>query len=502
MRRHSRSQGPRLLLAALTVLAPAALAAVPPIVQVTQPLSFTLTQNGTTSTIQAVERAQSAASFYDYFSASSHTGFEAPWESKLFLYRDTTTGELSLFFTHNIDRDTSGIATGNGAVTLDLDGVPPGAYVAQSDDPPGGPGGPGGGIGELDLGTNPEGRWNYRDNTDGGVIGGLPSTTPWCITVTPLLFSNVDAWLYHFASGSSIDLDKTAPVTLCFEPPVEINVLDIDEGKDASLSGVFDDADAQDTHVAGWDFGDGTSAPALFSPGAGFTHHDVAPVFHFYGDDGEYIATLTVTDSGGLADSDIVRVRVANVAPTIGLAPFFTTSIGTLLNINADATDPGSDDLEFTWDFGDGSPTVSTMRFNDGTGPDPFPSPAGAFPFFAQVTQSHAWCAPGNYVLTLSVTDDDGGTSVRTATVQVLPTPVGDECNEPPICDAGSDRLASCDGVQLLATATDPDGDVLSFSWSSPCAGTIFLPLECHAAPVCVRAHVKQRVCTRRMRTS
>ena len=53
---------------------------------------------------------------------------------------------------------------------------------------------------------------------------------------------------------------------------------------------------------------------------------------------------------------------------------------------------------------------------------------------------------------------------------------MGPECNEPPICEAGPDVATNCDGVAMDATASDPDGDVLLFAWSSSCGGTTFAP--------------------------
>ena len=83
------------------------------------------------------------------------------------------------------------------------------------------------------------------------------------------------------------------------------------------------------------------------------------------------------------------------------------------LTFTATAADPGSDDLTFIWDWGDGTPATATTYYNDGIGPDPYPSPGGTFPFTATDTQAHAVATIWTHV-TLTVLDDDGGSVVLT----------------------------------------------------------------------------------------
>jgi len=76
-----------------------------------------------------------------------------------------------------------------------------------------------------------------------------------------------------------------------------------------------------------------------------------------------------------------------------------TADWGRLVAFNGQATDPGEDDqpfLEYSWDFGDGTPSASG-------GPTVF----------------HAYAFPGDWIATLTVTDDDGGLDTDTMTVHV-----------------------------------------------------------------------------------
>lgn len=81
------------------------------------------------------------------------------------------------------------------------------------------------------------------------------------------------------------------------------------------------------------------------------------------------------------------------------------------------ATDPGSDDLKFTWDWEDGILTEH-LYFNDGIGPDPYPSP-DVHPMTIADAAMHSYASAGSYVVTLTVTDDDGGASHSSNTLDI-----------------------------------------------------------------------------------
>jgi PKD repeat protein len=90
------------------------------------------------------------------------------------------------------------------------------------------------------------------------------------------------------------------------------------------------------------------------------------------------------------------NIDVSNVDPTIETMTGDTdVETGETASFGATATDPGDDTLVYTWDFGDGSPA--------GAGPN----------------VNHVFATPGDYVVTLTVTEEDGGLATDTLGVHV-----------------------------------------------------------------------------------
>ncbi|MGC9553772.1 MAG: PKD domain-containing protein [Thermoplasmatota archaeon] len=256
--------------------------------------------------------------------------------------------------------------------------------------------------------------------------------------------------------GRLRDVDTTTVVITNLAPSVNAGSdRTVNEGDTVSFSGAFTDPGSADTHTIHWNFGDGTNATGTLTPS------------HIYGDNGVYTVTLTVSDDDGGSDSDTMTVTVLNVNPVVPAISGITIEENSPFNLTATATDPGSDDLTFTWSFAYG-PTTTTTYYNDGSSPDPVLSPDGTHPFSVTDSVGHTYGDDYVFTVTLTVTDDDGGTTTITTTVTVT--------NVAPTITAASLALPYPDNpgfilpvvhiLNFTATATDPGSDDLTFTWN------------------------------------
>ncbi len=169
-----------------------------------------------------------------------------------------------------------------------------------------------------------------------------------------------------------------------------------------------------------WDFGDGTVLTG-------------ATARHTYAAPGTYPVTLTVTDDrGGLGTVTRTVTAVApNVAPTARL-----TAAATDLTVALDASgsaDPDGSITSVRWDHGDGTSSAGT-------------------------TARHTYAAAGDYSVTVTVTDDRGGSATASRTVSVLAPNVAPLAA---LTAEATDLRVALDGT----TSTDPDGSVASYAW-------------------------------------
>ncbi len=424
---------------------------------------YTLTQGSFSTTIPAIETATSGASFYNYYSASSHTGYETASESKIMLHRDITTDDVTLIVTHNIDYFPGGEHTGAGAVFFDFDGIPTDAYVSASDDPlhewtscPLGSQTHGSPYSEFDLAYDyREGEWYYVDNTDGGSLSGLPTDESWDITITPEGFYNIDSWVYHFATGEDIVLDMSLPVTISYSSQTEPGEVETDEGTPITIGAFARDWGSDDNPLDyEFDWAD-SYAPGVTSSGT--TPWDTLfTATHIYYEDGTYYPVLTVTDSDDATDTFTFTVIVNNIEPSVNAGPDKTVDEGTLLSVSGSFSDPGAYDTHTaSWDWGDTSSSAGTV-----TEENTPPYSTGT------VSGSHTYMDDGSYIATLSVWDDEsalGQDSLR-VTVNDL-GPSAEFSMSPSPQDEGSP-------VQFTDLSTSYPDAIVSWQWDFGGLGT------------------------------
>jgi PKD repeat protein len=131
-------------------------------------------------------------------------------------------------------------------------------------------------------------------------------------------------------------------------------------------------------------------------------------------------------------------LSIFNNPPVADAGPDQTVNEGATVQFDAYASyDPDGSIVSYEWDFGDGSP--------QGTGVNP----------------THIYNTPGNYTVTLTVTDDDKTTDSDTCTIAVLAV------IQPPVADAGPDQTIN-EGSLILFDASasyDPDGTIDLFEF-------------------------------------
>jgi PKD repeat protein len=147
-----------------------------------------------------------------------------------------------------------------------------------------------------------------------------------------------------------------------------------------------------------WDFGDGSTEMGIV-------------VSHSYADNGDFTATLTVTDDDGAQDVTTIVMSIVNAPPSAtidGVTCVFDPILpNDNISFSGSGTDPGTGDvLTYQWSFGDGNSTIGTSAI-------------------------HSYNSSGSYTVTLTVSDDDGGIGVATTTVSVAkPSTVAQQAME------------------------------------------------------------------------
>ncbi|RLE26589.1 MAG: hypothetical protein DRJ65_05180 [Acidobacteria bacterium] len=139
-----------------------------------------------------------------------------------------------------------------------------------------------------------------------------------------------------------------------------------------------------------WDFGDGTAAVTI---------RERVSVSHAYRDEGDYTITVTARDRHGIFATGTHAFNVRNKKPdydrlcAVEIDPETST-----VEFTASAQDVDEDPLLFDWDFGDGETTSGEDLWK----------------------VRHQYLLPGEYEVSVTFTDDDGGERVEKEKVRVF----------------------------------------------------------------------------------
>lgn len=227
-------------------------------------------------------------------------------------------------------------------------------------------------------------------------------------------------------ASSTVTVTNVAPTVsgLASDSPV-------DEGSTVTVTGAISDPGWLDPLSATIDWGDGTPVQTIV--GASFENDrpDATLTFsvgHVYGDNGTFHATVCGQDDDTETCAAPLAIQVNNVDPTSTIDESGTTSVngtptiiahaGDPVTFSGRSTDPGSDDLTLTWDFGDGIGSASTSYLVNPPFADPAPSPS-VQPRDVTDVQVYTYGDACVYVATFATADDDGGSSSDTVNVLI-----------------------------------------------------------------------------------
>ena len=213
------------------------------------------------------------------------------------------------------------------------------------------------------------------------------------------------------------ETDSTTVTVDNVEPAVAVSpVAPITEGETATVSGTVTDPGWLDPLTVTIDWGTGAQpvAGALenIRPDATLTFS----ADYTYGDNGVF----TVEVCGSDDDSTVcvnTNITVTNVDPTADIdEDLYLAHAAEVLTVTGTSTDPGSDDLTATWNWGDGGADTVDVNLVNPPDVDPVMSPT-VQPRDVAWTADHTYAEACLYNLELGVVDDDGGAASDSAVV-------------------------------------------------------------------------------------
>ncbi len=182
------------------------------------------------------------------------------------------------------------------------------------------------------------------------------------------------------ADGDSDTETNVNYITVSDTDPVAAFTVDVSEGMEP-LTVTFTDAstayDMPMTYI--WDFNDGSALVTVQSP------------IHEFLQDGDYILTLTVTDSDGSTDEATYTITVTDSEPVAAFTAVPLSGDEPLTVTFLDASTAYDTPMTYSWNFGDGE--TSTLQ-----------------------SPTHEYVEVGVYTVTLTVTEADGDFNIETKT--------------------------------------------------------------------------------------
>ncbi|EMI17619.1 metallophosphoesterase, partial [Rhodopirellula maiorica SM1] len=242
--------------------------------------------------------------------------------------------------------------------------------------------------------------------------GGLPATshtfsTTGTYTVTVTVNDDDGG-----SATSSFDVTVSAPA-------IAIDAITANEGSSVSLSAAASGLPPSLSYTADIVWGDGTTTTDVQTTVSG---SDVLiSSNHTYADNksGNYAVSVTLKQASTVVATGATIATIANVAPTKSQPSNQTAIVGSSKTFPLGSfTDPGftfnltSETFTASVDWGDGTSAQSITPSS--TNGSPGTATNGSLP-----DTSHTFGAAGTYTVTVSVTDDDGGTDSKTFDVVV-----------------------------------------------------------------------------------
>jgi PKD repeat protein len=165
-----------------------------------------------------------------------------------------------------------------------------------------------------------------------------------------------------------------------------------------------------------------------------------------FDDEGDYKVAVQVVDATGLTVKAASMVHVQNMPPIVNAGRDKYAGEGEEISFVASVRDPGRDELQYYWDFGDGTRVDNSLRTR------------------------HTYADDGDYSVHFRAADNDGGVTDVAVVAHIS--------NLPPTVEAGADReVNEGDSITLTAFAADPGvHDTLRYEWDFDYDGATFTP--------------------------